>query len=82
MSFLRPFQWYHSQADPIWPDGTFKVAYNDIDSAESEVRFQDGGGHCATQSWTMQNKADSKNSLPLPLLNRRFRMWSIVYMTA
>ncbi len=20
----RPIQWYHSQADPIWPDGTFK----------------------------------------------------------
>ncbi len=24
MSFSRPFQWYHSEADPIWPDGTFK----------------------------------------------------------
>ncbi len=24
MSFSRPFQWYHSHADPIWPDGTFK----------------------------------------------------------
>ncbi len=24
MSFLRPNQWYHSQADPIWPYGTFK----------------------------------------------------------
>ncbi len=24
MSFLRPIQLYHSQADPIWPDGTFK----------------------------------------------------------
>ncbi len=24
MSFLRAFQWYHSPADPIWPDGTFK----------------------------------------------------------
>jgi hypothetical protein len=23
MSFSRPFQWYHSHADPIWPDGTF-----------------------------------------------------------
>ncbi len=22
--FLRPIQWYYSQADPIWPDGTFK----------------------------------------------------------
>ncbi len=25
MSFLRPIQWYHSKADPFWPDGTFKV---------------------------------------------------------
>jgi hypothetical protein len=25
MSFLRAFQWYHSHADPIWPDGTFKI---------------------------------------------------------
>jgi hypothetical protein len=25
MSFSRPFQWYHSHADVIWPDGgTFK----------------------------------------------------------
>jgi hypothetical protein len=24
MSFLRPIQWYHSQADPIWTDGTLK----------------------------------------------------------
>ncbi len=23
MSFSRPMQWYHSHADPIWPDGTF-----------------------------------------------------------
>jgi hypothetical protein len=23
MSFSRPIQWYHSYADPIWPDGTF-----------------------------------------------------------
>ncbi len=24
MSFSRPIQWYHSHADPIWPDSTFK----------------------------------------------------------
>jgi hypothetical protein len=23
MSFSRPIQWYHSHADPIWPEGTF-----------------------------------------------------------
>ncbi len=25
MSFSRPIQWYHSHADPIWPDDTFNV---------------------------------------------------------
>ncbi len=25
MTFSRPIQWYHSQADPIWPDRIFKV---------------------------------------------------------
>ncbi len=24
MSFSRPIQCYHSHADPIWPDSTFK----------------------------------------------------------
>ncbi len=24
MFFSRPFQWYHSHVDLIWPDGTFK----------------------------------------------------------
>ncbi len=28
MSFLRPIQWYHSRADPIWPDGSFN-SYTD-----------------------------------------------------
>ncbi len=23
MYFYRAFQWYHSYADPIWPEGTF-----------------------------------------------------------
>ncbi len=27
MSFSRPIQWYHSHADPIWPDGTFKTLH-------------------------------------------------------
>ncbi len=25
MCFLRPIQWYHSHADPIWPDSTFNT---------------------------------------------------------
>ncbi len=28
MSFSRPIQWYHSHADPIWPDGFFN-SYTD-----------------------------------------------------
>ncbi len=24
MSFSRPIPWYHSHADPIWPDGTLQ----------------------------------------------------------
>ncbi len=24
MAFSRPFQWYHSHADPLVPDGIFK----------------------------------------------------------
>ncbi len=30
MSFSRPIQWYHSHADPIWPDGTFKAFGKDL----------------------------------------------------
>jgi hypothetical protein len=26
MTISRPFQWYHSHADPIWPDNTFKLS--------------------------------------------------------
>ncbi len=26
MSFSRPIQWYHSHADPIWPEGTLKLS--------------------------------------------------------
>ncbi len=28
MSFQSASQWYHSHADPIWPDGTFKEPKN------------------------------------------------------
>ncbi len=27
MFFSRPIQWYHSHADPIWPDDTFNLFY-------------------------------------------------------
>jgi hypothetical protein len=27
MFFSRPIQWYHSHVDPIWPDGTFNIAF-------------------------------------------------------
>ncbi len=25
MSLSRPIQWYHSHADPVWPDGTLNI---------------------------------------------------------
>ncbi len=33
MYFSRPIQWYHSHADPIWPNGKFKetVSSNGFD---------------------------------------------------
>ncbi len=30
MSFSRLVQWYHSHADPIWPDGTYKDKLADL----------------------------------------------------
>ncbi len=30
MSSSRPIQWYHSHADPSWPDGTFKHVHAGI----------------------------------------------------
>ncbi len=27
MFFSSPIQWYHSHADPIWPDGTFNNSW-------------------------------------------------------
>ncbi len=41
MSFPRPIQWYHSHADPIWPDGTFK-------SDDVVLLFCLGGGRGAS----------------------------------
>ncbi len=28
MFFSRSIQWYHSHADPIWPDNTFNLLYD------------------------------------------------------
>ena len=38
MFFSRPIQWYHSHADLILPDGTFKVDLSTLNSI-SEVYF-------------------------------------------
>ncbi len=34
MSFSRPIQWYHSHADPIWPDGTFNLTNQRINKRD------------------------------------------------
>ncbi len=38
MYFLRPIQWYHSYADPIWEDGTFKFIHHTIFKVISVLR--------------------------------------------
>ena len=42
MCFLRPIQWYHSHADPIWPDGTFKLMRQSLE----ESFFEGGDASC------------------------------------
>jgi hypothetical protein len=37
MSFSRPIQWYHSQADPIWPDGTFNATSSEKQSNVANI---------------------------------------------
>jgi hypothetical protein len=37
MSYSRPFQWYHSHADTIWPDGTFNCGTTDLGLTEGEA---------------------------------------------
>ncbi len=45
MSFLMPIQWYHYQADPIWPDGTFKFVFSGgARGAGRRGRSRVGGG--------------------------------------
>ncbi len=39
MSFLRPIQWYHSQADPIWPDGTLKNKYKALSTLLNSAEY-------------------------------------------
>jgi hypothetical protein len=36
MFFSRPIQWYHSHADPIWPDGTFHLSSEDEESSYTD----------------------------------------------
>ncbi len=45
MSSSRPYQWYHSEADPIWPDGTIKDKTLQRSSQEVGVKAALGGRH-------------------------------------
>jgi hypothetical protein len=36
MSFKRAFQWYHSHADPIWPDGTSNGTNNHLGRTDQQ----------------------------------------------
>jgi hypothetical protein len=40
MFFSRPIQWYHSHADLIWPDGTFKINGIKYTANEGPMRIQ------------------------------------------
>jgi hypothetical protein len=44
MSFSRPIQWYHSHADPIWPDGNFN---DDVTLLVLLLNFLDGDLECS-----------------------------------
>ncbi len=43
MSFSRPIQWYHSHADPIWPDGTFNMKVRQFGSFPKCLTKEDVG---------------------------------------
>ncbi len=65
MSFSRPFQWYHSHADPIWPDGTFKQIGNKLTINQHSLRrsfkFYNSGADGASEIMYIT----SGTSLPL-----------------
>jgi hypothetical protein len=46
MSFSRPIQWYHSHADPIWPDGDFN---DDVTLLVLLPNFLDGDLECSDE---------------------------------
>jgi hypothetical protein len=56
MSFSRPIQWYHSQVNPIWPNGTFN--YKSLPenrrghSNPKTPSFKTHGSKNAAFSWT------------------------------
>jgi hypothetical protein len=43
MSFSRPIQWYHSHADPIWPDGTLRYSLEDYFRTSQAANGRAGG---------------------------------------
>ncbi len=47
MSFWRPIQWYHSHADPIWPDSTFHELPDTEHGVNVLVRVISWGGAAA-----------------------------------
>jgi hypothetical protein len=39
MTFSMPVQWYHSHADPIWPDGTFYLNVNHEEKSDYFIQY-------------------------------------------
>jgi hypothetical protein len=54
MFFSRPIQWYHSHADPIWLDGTFKSMVPQCVGAKSKAEMEE----MLRQGYSMQEVLD------------------------
>jgi hypothetical protein len=52
MSFSRLIQWYHSHADPIWPD-TIVEHYRHPGQADGEVDVGEVPGHRDGEVWLL-----------------------------
>ncbi len=52
MSFKGAFQWYHSHADPIWPDGTFKYT--------AVLQYLENGSYCNMGDFYSQRVYEAK----------------------
>jgi hypothetical protein len=84
MSFLRPIQWYHSQADPIWPDGTLNVPTITIFSGllVSLMNTGGGGGGGDFINWwrNLKGKVSSYEEMrECSVIYEKFFLWALTF---